>query len=102
MSPQKDIISAMKQQPSGPSRRALIASGVATAGHALTTPAFRRISYPQTRRPRSRFCDDRYTSTPAGRNAQIAAIPNDDVKGSNRTQTAASPLAFCSQIAFDG
>ena len=32
----------------------------------------------------------------------IAAIPNDDVKGSNRTQTAASPLAFCSQIAFDG
>jgi hypothetical protein len=35
-------------------------------------------------------------------NAQIAAIPNDDVKGSNRTQTAASPLAFCGQIAFDG
>ena len=40
MSTQKDIIGAMKQQTSGPSRRALIASGVATAGLALTTPAF--------------------------------------------------------------
>jgi hypothetical protein len=44
----------------------------------------------------------RCTSTPAGRCAQIAAIPNDNAKGSNRTQTAASPLAFCGQIAFDG
>jgi hypothetical protein len=40
MSTQKDIIGAMKQQTSGPSRRELIASGVATAGLALTTPAF--------------------------------------------------------------
>jgi hypothetical protein len=38
MSTQKDIIGAMKQQTSRPSRRALIASGVVTAGLALTTP----------------------------------------------------------------
>jgi hypothetical protein len=48
MSTQKDVVGAMKQQTSGPSRRALIASGVATAGLALTTPAFGVISYPQT------------------------------------------------------
>jgi hypothetical protein len=40
MSTQKDIIGAMKQQTSGPSRRALMASGAAAAGLALTTPAF--------------------------------------------------------------
>jgi hypothetical protein len=40
MSTQKDIKGARKQQTSGLSRRALIASGVATAGLALTTPAF--------------------------------------------------------------
>jgi hypothetical protein len=40
MSTQKDIIGAMKLQTSGPSRRAPIASGLATASLALTTPAF--------------------------------------------------------------
>jgi hypothetical protein len=35
MSTQKDIIGAMKQQTSGPSRRALIASGVATSTDAI-------------------------------------------------------------------
>jgi len=35
MSTQKDIIGAMKQQTSGPSRRALIASGVATSTAAI-------------------------------------------------------------------
>jgi hypothetical protein len=38
MSTQKDIIGARKQQTSGPSRRALIASGVATAAR---TPVIR-------------------------------------------------------------
>ena len=55
MSTQKDIIGAMKQQTSGPSRRALIASGVATSTAAI------------------RY--DRSTSGPAVRCAQIPVIP---------------------------
>jgi hypothetical protein len=39
MSTLKDIIGAMEQQTSGPSRLPLIASGLAMDGLALTTPA---------------------------------------------------------------
>ena len=40
MSTQKDIIGAMKQQTSGPSRRALIASGVATSTPDVLCPLY--------------------------------------------------------------
>jgi hypothetical protein len=68
MSTQKDIIGAMKQQTPGPSRRALIASGVATSTAAI------------------RY--DRSTSTPAVCCAQRADNPRRRGNRSNRPVTA--------------